>query len=84
MNNHLVTGNVAPGMEKQSRNEATEPTGDDGMLVLSYVISGLLFYGGLGWLADHYLHQKWMLPLGLIIGLCFSVYSIIKRYGSRT
>ena len=34
MNNHLVTGNVAPGMERQSRNEATEPTGDDGMLVL--------------------------------------------------
>ncbi len=57
---------------------------DDGMLVLSYVISGLLFYGGLGWLGDHYLHQNWMLPLGLIIGLCFSVYSIIKRYGSRT
>ncbi len=54
------------------------------MLVLSYVISGLLFYGGLGWLGDHYLHQNWMLPLGLIIGLCFSVYSIIKRYGSRT
>lgn len=78
-----AAGNVPLGMEKQSRNEATEPTGDDGMLVLSYVISGLLFYGGLGWLGDHYLHQNWMLPLGLILGLGFSTYSIIKRYGSR-
>lgn len=53
------------------------------MLILSYILSGILFYGGLGWLGATYLHQTWMLPLGLICGLLASMYMIIKRYGSQ-
>ncbi len=52
------------------------------MLVLSYTLSGILLYGGLGWLGARYLHQTWMLPVGLIVGLTFSIYLIVKRYGS--
>jgi len=51
------------------------------MLVLSYILSGILLYGGLGWLGDHYLHTTWLLPTGLILGLIGSMYLIIKRYG---
>ena len=54
---------------------------DDGMVALSYILAGLILYGGLGWLGDYYLHTKWMLPLGLIMGLGTSTYLIIKRYG---
>ena len=57
---------------------------DDGMLVLSYLLSGIIFYGGLGWVADYLLHTSWLLPLGLILGLVTSIYLIIKRYGSGT
>ncbi|MDO5082575.1 hypothetical protein EII34_00815 [Arachnia propionica] len=57
---------------------------EDGMVVLSYILAGLLFYGGLGWLGDHYWKTSWLLPLGLIIGLVTSIYMIIKRYGSGT
>lgn len=57
---------------------------DDGMAVLSYVLSGILLYGGLGWAGAHFLGQQWMLPVGLILGLLASVYVIIKRYGSPT
>ncbi|MFV0427982.1 MAG: hypothetical protein ACK5KO_00920 [Arachnia sp.] len=60
------------------------PSNDDGMAVLSYLLAGLLFYGGLGWLADRFLETSWLLPAGLILGLVTSVYVIIKRYGSRT
>lgn len=58
--------------------------GDDGMVVLSYVLSGILFYGGLGWAGAHFLGQVWMLPVGLILGLGLSLFLIIKRYGSPT
>ena len=51
------------------------------MVALSYILAGLILYGGLGWLGDHYLHTKWLLPVGLIAGLAVSTYLIIKRYG---
>ena len=54
---------------------------DDGMVALSYILAGLILYGGLGWLGDHYLHTEWLLPVGLILGLATSTYLIIKRYG---
>lgn len=52
------------------------------MGVLSYVLAGLLFYGGLGWLIGRWLHQSWILPVGMILGLAASVYLIVKRYGT--
>ena len=54
---------------------------DDGMVALSYILAGLILYGGLGWLGDRYLHTEWMVPVGLILGLASSFYLIIKRYG---
>lgn len=54
---------------------------DDGMAVISYILSGLLLYGGLGWLADRWLETTWLLPVGLILGLLASMYLIFKRYG---
>lgn len=54
---------------------------DDGMVALSYIMAGLILYGGLGWLGDHYLHTKWLLPVGLVAGVASSTYLIIKRYG---
>ncbi|WP_203567005.1 hypothetical protein [Aestuariimicrobium ganziense] len=57
---------------------------DDGLVVLSYILSGILFYGGLGWAGAHYLGHRWMLPAGLILGLLASVYLVVKRYGSPT
>lgn len=50
-------------------------------MALSYVLAGMIFYGGLGWLGSRYLHQAWMLPAGLVVGVVASMYLIIKRYG---
>ncbi|NLE99290.1 MAG: hypothetical protein GX596_15075 [Propionibacterium sp.] len=52
------------------------------MAVLSYILAGLIFYGGLGWVGDHFLHTSWLLPVGLIVGFISSIYLIYKRYGS--
>lgn len=72
---------------KRSSDESPEPrwggNTDDGMVVLSYILAGLIFYGGLGWVGNHFLNTVWLLPLGLILGFLSSIYLIIKRYGRR-
>ncbi len=71
-------GTKPPTEDKPAHRGGTE----DGMVVLSYILAGLLFYGGLGWLGDQHWKTSWLLPLGLIVGLAASIYMIIKRYGS--
>lgn len=52
------------------------------MAILSYLIAGISLYGGLGWLGDHFLNTRFLLPVGFVAGMAISVYVIIKRYGS--
>jgi F0F1-type ATP synthase assembly protein I len=54
---------------------------DLGLRVLSYLISGVLVYGLFGWLGDHYLGTKFLLPIGIVAGAAFGVFVIIRRFG---
>ena len=54
---------------------------DQGMRVLSYLISGVLLYGALGWLGDHFLGTRFLLPMGIVLGAAFGIYTIIRRFG---
>lgn len=74
----MSTDGSSKGSPEQQR---TGHTGD-GMVVLSYVLAGIVLYGGLGWLGDRYFDTSWLLPLGLILGMALSIYMVIKRYGS--
>lgn len=56
---------------------------DRGMRVLSYLISGVVFYGLLGWLGDHLLGTMFLLPIGIVLGAAMGVYVIIRRYGGE-
>lgn len=70
--------------ESQDRHEVArgEMAGMDlGMRVLSYLIAGVLVYGGLGWLGDHYLGTGFLLPIGIVLGAAGGCYVIIRRYG---
>ncbi|WP_139209794.1 AtpZ/AtpI family protein [Microlunatus flavus] len=52
---------------------------DQGMRALSYLISGVLLYGALGWVGDHFLHTRFLLPIGIVLGAAFGIYSTIRR-----
>jgi F0F1-type ATP synthase assembly protein I len=54
---------------------------DQGMRVLSYLIAGVLVYGGLGWWGDHYFGTGFLLPIGIVLGAAGGCYVIIRRYG---
>lgn len=55
--------------------------GRDPWGAFGYLVAGVAFYGGLGWLADHYLRTSFLLPVGILLGLALSLYLIFKRYG---
>jgi ATP synthase protein I len=52
-----------------------------GYTVLSYLIAGLLAYGGIGWLIGHFTHISLLFPVGMLVGLAISVGWIVYRYG---
>lgn len=52
------------------------------MRVLSYLLSGVVVYGLLGWLGDHLLGTMFLLPTGIVLGAALGVFVIIRRYGS--
>jgi F0F1-type ATP synthase assembly protein I len=68
--------------EKRSQRSAKAHAVDQGVTVLSYLIGGVLVYGGLGWLGDRFFHTGFLLPLGIVLGAALAVYTIIKRFGT--
>ena len=54
---------------------------EQGYRILSIMIAGLIVYGGLGWLLDHWLGTAWFLPIGLILGIGLGVYYVVVRFG---
>jgi ATP synthase protein I len=63
---------AAPGPE-----EPRGPT--DGLQVLSYLITGMVLYGGIGWLIGRWTALPVLFPIGMIAGLASAVALIIFR-----
>lgn len=60
----------------------TTESGDTGMVIVAYLLAGIGFYGGLGWVLDHFwFHTGWLLAVGVLVGMVLSVYLVIRRYG---
>lgn len=81
-----MTASVTPAMTDQTplrRDETGSAAQSDGMnqgmRVLSSLVAGVLFYGGLGWLGDHFLGTGFLLPVGIVLGAAFGAYASIKR-----
>jgi F0F1-type ATP synthase assembly protein I len=52
---------------------------NQGMRVLSSLVAGVLLYGGLGWVGDHFLGTRFLLPVGIVLGAAFGAYTSIRR-----
>jgi ATP synthase protein I len=59
-------------------------TKGSGYTIFSYLIAGMLAYGGIGWLIGHFTHVSLLFPIGMLVGLAISVGWIIYRYGGLT
>ncbi len=54
-----------------------------GWSIFGYLISGMVFYGGLGWLIGHWTHIALLFPLGMLVGLGVGVFAVIYKYGRQ-
>jgi ATP synthase protein I len=56
-------------------------TKGSGYTVLSYLIAGMLAYGGIGWVIGHFTHLSLFFPIGMLVGLAIAVGWIVYAYG---
>ena len=58
---------------------ATPPPGD-AWNALSFLLTGILLFGGIGWGLDTVFDTRWCTPVGLLAGGTAAVYLIYIRY----
>jgi ATP synthase protein I len=49
--------------------------------IFGYLLSGLLFWGGVGWGLDKWLGTSYLLLVGLLLGMGASLYLVWLRFG---
>ena len=49
---------------------------------MSFLLTGFLLFGGIGWGLDELFGTRWCTPVGLLTGGVASVYLVWIRYGS--
>jgi hypothetical protein len=49
--------------------------------VFSYLLSGMIVYGGLGWLIGRWVHSVLLFPIGMVVGLALAIVLVIFRFG---
>ena len=69
-------------MSKRGAARRRPPVEDNaGWTVFSYLISGMVAYGLIGWLVASLTHLAIMIPAGALVGLLLAILLIVLRYG---
>ena len=76
-------GAVTRGVSRQDEAEMRALGLGTGWTVFSYLISGLVAYGAIGWGIGKAVHAEWPFPAGMMLGLAISVGFVIYRYGRQ-
>src|SRR3954470_5900942 len=59
------------------------PDSGMGMTAVSYLIAGMLVWGGIGWLVDHWVGTRGIfVGIGAVVGAAGGVYLIVRRLGA--
>lgn len=59
-----------------------KPKGDP-WHAFGYLVSGVLFYGFLGWLADQWLETRFFIVAGIFLGAGLGIYLTFGRFGQK-
>ncbi|MEV4707204.1 hypothetical protein [Actinoplanes sp. NPDC049316] len=53
------------------------------MTALTYLLAGMLVWGGIGWLVDHWVGTNGIFAgIGAVVGIGGGVYLIVRRLGA--
>lgn len=73
-----------PPSEPRQDDDPPPPDSGQGMVAISYLIGGMVVWGGIGWLVDHYWTGTTGIATGIgaIFGGAAGVYLIVRRLGA--
>jgi ATP synthase protein I len=74
---HPAGGSPDPS---QHESGGRPPQETDGWAVFSYLLGGMILYGGIGWLIGHFTGISILFPLGMILGIGLAIALIIFRF----
>ncbi len=52
----------------------------DAWAVISYLLSGVILYGGIGWLLDSWLGTRGLVGVGIVLGAAGGIWLVWLRY----
>ena len=66
---------------RQQEQGSGPPDENAGWRIFGYLLSGMAFYGALGWLLSRVTHVAALFPVGMLVGLVLGIVLIVYRYG---
>jgi hypothetical protein len=67
-------------MGDEQSDRSPDPPPPDAWGVVSYLISGVLLWGGIGWLIDAWLDTRGFVAVGIVGGAAAAIVLIYLRY----
>ena len=58
-----------------------DPPHGDPWLAFSYLVSGATIYGLIGWGLDRWLGTKYLVVVGILLGVALAIYMTFGRFG---
>jgi F0F1-type ATP synthase assembly protein I len=68
-------------MEAPRARQDGPPEQNAGWTIFSYLLSGMIFYGLVGWILSRVTHVAIIFPVGMIVGLLLAIVLIVYKYG---
>jgi ATP synthase protein I len=70
----------APGAGGGGKPEPRQPSEGTGWAVMSYLVGGMVLYGGIGWLIGRWTHISALFPVGLLLGMALALALVVFRF----
>jgi ATP synthase protein I len=72
-----------PPTDPHENDDPPIPNSNGGYVALSYLIGGMLVWGGIGWLVDRWLGTSGIaMGIGAVVGGAAGIYLIARRLGA--
>jgi ATP synthase protein I len=68
---------------KPGKPDPVQPKEGTGWSIVSYLIGGMLLYGGIGWLIGRWTHIEALTGVGILVGIGLSLALIIFRFARQ-
>jgi ATP synthase protein I len=76
-----MTGQHHQEPGQREREQGVPPEENAGWRIFGYLLSGMAFYGAVGWLLSRVTHVAALFPVGMLAGLVLGIVLIVYRYG---